>query len=219
MGWLELTALGGRGNFLGMAVETELKFACRDLAGMRDRLRGLGALSGGLHFERNQVFDTPGRGLRSRGVLLRLRQGAGCVLTVKWPAGDGSSRYKVREELETSLGDCDQAMAMLRVLGYEVALVYEKVREEFEHMGSRVCLDILPFGEFVEIEGGEGDITACASSLDLDPERSTAASYHQLNREHRRRNGLPPDDSFVFSEPRRSELLEWVRDREGEREG
>lgn len=190
-----------------MARELEAKFAVDSLDHVRSALKKLGAFEKDCRFERNAVFDTPGRDLKARGELLRLRQTDKAVLTWKRPApGPSVAGVKAMEELETRVDDFETVRGMLRGLGYEEALWYEKCRETWRVGDALVCLDVLPFGEFVEIEGDPRTIAKAASCLGLDMANAKALTYHDLYQEYLARLGLPPADSFIFSEKDKQRL-------------
>ncbi len=195
-----------------MALEIELKYLDADLDVLRARLGEKGAGFMGRHYEFNRVFDDADRTLRSRSVLLRLRRRRGpgrddALLTVKSPSLEKtSSRAKVYVESETVVDNADGMAEALEVLGYRPAFAYEKVREKWSLMGCAVCLDRLPFGDFVEIEGPEDDILACESALGLDPGKRSRETYHALNLAHRERNGLPGNENFLFSDKERENI-------------
>ncbi|MUM78335.1 CYTH domain-containing protein [Pseudodesulfovibrio sp. F-1] len=193
-----------------MPLERELKYADVDLVALRRALSaGGGDSGGGRYFESNLVFDGPGRPLRSSGVLLRLRLRQGqAVLTVKRPpAVAEASALKVFEELETTVGDFSVMRQALEAVGFEAAFAYEKVREKWLFAGCTVCLDHLPFGDFVEIEGDEMSVPRCAEALGLDPATATRATYHALNLERQGDDGGESDENFVFSSEERAKLL------------
>ena len=190
-----------------MCLETELKFYCSDFKELRDKLVILGADFKSRFFEENIVFDTPDRSLRSRGALLRLRSSGANVLCFKETLADSNEEVKTRREIETGVEDFGKTRSILEGLGYRAVLFYEKVREKWLTGTCVVCLDKLPFGNFVEMEGLQDEIYRCASHLGLLKKDSTAKSYHELNREYRRQQGLPQNESFVFTEPLRSKLI------------
>jgi adenylate cyclase class 2 len=190
-----------------MSLETELKFFCSDLEEVRKNLRQIGAKFESRFFEENIVFDTPERSLRCSGILLRLRRTDKNVLCLKQPMPDKDREVKSRREIETKVEDFVQMRIILEGLGYQAALSYEKVREKWQLDRCTVCLDILPFANFVELEAQQEDIYGCASDLRLKTEDSTIKSYHELNREYQKQQGLVQDESFVFAEPTRSELI------------
>jgi len=191
-----------------MSDETELKFPGADLARVRRRLQSHGARFLWRNFERNLVFDTAGRELRDAGVLLRLRQTDVALLTVKRPPKVPRPGFKVQEEIQTEVQDFESMRSILELLGYGVAFAYEKLREEWRLEGCTVCLDRLPFGDCVELEGEPEAMEGCAPLLGLDLDEGSDATYHQLHREHRMAAGLDEEESFVF--PDRSAVqLPW----------
>jgi len=170
-------------------------------------LSALGAQRIGRSFESNVVYDDITRSLKSRGTLLRLReQNSRFILTLKTAAAATSGLAKVYEESETEVLNAPAMRDILAGLGYLPVLRYEKVREEWTHLGCEICLDTLPFGLFAEIEGSEQNIMACAEALSLPQSTASKATYHDLNRQHRTTLGLPPDESFVFDDAAKAKL-------------
>lgn len=206
-----------------MPLEIELKFPVDGFSALRRSLTEAGAVPDPVVFEQNIVYDMPPEAalpgapgpLRAAGVLLRLRRNvakgresrAG-VLTVKLPApADAPQGFKVRREIETEVADFAAMQGIVAGLGYVETLRYEKVRETWSGPGVHICLDRLPFGRFVEIEGQPQDIAAWAARLGLDPAASAAATYHDLHLERCRRLGAPHTDSFVFDPGTADRLL------------
>lgn len=183
-----------------MSLEIEVKYLDVDHTALRARLGSLDALFVGRWFESNAVFDDPQRSLKARGALLRLRERSGrFILTFKYAARvSTAAQAKICEEHETDIADTQAMTEILAGLGYAPALRYEKVREKWKLSGCEVCLDTLPFGQFVEIEGSEAGIQACAEALGLPRDKASAATYHDLNQQDRQARGAPLDESFVF---------------------
>lgn len=192
-----------------MALETELKLIGVDFARLREALRKAGARFLTRAFEQNLVFDDAGRSLRSRSMLLRLRSVAGgSRLTLKRPvAQTATSALKVFDEIETGVADFEAMRAVIEGLGFSAAFAYEKVRETWRSGDVFICLDHLPFGDFVELEGPEPDILACLDRLGLAGFARSKETYHALNLAQRRAQGLAPDESFVFAASERARLL------------
>jgi len=200
-----------------MSLEIEVKYLDVDHAALRARLGSLGAQFMGRWFESNAVFDDPQRSLKARGTLLRLREKSGRVcLTLKRAVDDcacdnatdaARPNTKVCEETETDVADAKSMREILAGLGLIPALRYEKVREKWTVLGCEVCLDTLPFGDFLEIEGDEQDIDACAKALALPRDEASTATYHDLNRQDRAASGTTPDESFVFDDAAKARLL------------
>lgn len=192
-----------------MALEIELKYRDVDHDVIREQLASCGAVRVGVWFESNAVFDDADRGLKAAGTLLRLRRkGDVSVLTVKIPPEQPVPEgVKVFEERECRVADFEAMSGCLSALGYRIVFAYEKVREKWQLDGCAICLDRLPFGMYVEIEGHEDDIRNCAQRLGLPQENACTQTYYSLNMCHRTEKGLPEDESFVFEEAERVRLL------------
>jgi adenylate cyclase class 2 len=191
-----------------MAIETESKFSVDDFSQVESSLRRHGTLAVPWHFERNQVFDSPQGELRSRGFLLRLRNALTTTLTVKRPLAQHSHLPGIKqlEEIECTVHDSKAMVSILQALGYRKILAYEKFRSQWKVQGCMVCLDLLCFGTFVEIEGTGSDILATATLVGLDPQTAISANYHTLFRQYLTRRHLPITNSFVFSRQERTTL-------------
>ncbi len=189
-----------------MTLETESKFPVRDFSLVETNLHHHGAPIAPWYFETNQIYDFPDRDLYLRGVLLRLRKALATTLTLKLPLDtpENIPGLKQLEERECRVEDKDAMASVLQGLGYEKILEYEKFRSTWQVAESRVCLDILCFGSFVEIEGTGRDIFETAGLLGLDPSTASGAAYHRLFQDHLVTRGLPPEDSFVFSHRERT---------------
>lgn len=163
-------------------LEVEVKFMLRDLAPIRGRLVDMGAeIIAPRVFERNVRFDTADEALLARQQLLRLRQDTRVRLTFKGPAAeDVVSEAKVREEIELEVGHFDRMSAVLQRLGFFPIQAYEKYRETYQWRGVEIVLDEVPFGDFIELEGGEADLRAAAEALGLDWSRRILANYLAL---------------------------------------
>jgi adenylate cyclase class 2 len=194
-----------------MALEIERKYRFSDFGVLRTRLRDAQAEYWGREFEENSVWDTPSGSLQQRRILLRLRRAGGeAVLCLKKPPEERkmNSEHKTLEEVETWVASPDEMGSILGHLGFEVAFRYEKLRETWGMDNVTVCLDHLPFGRYVELEGDEESIPRAEAILGLQGCPSTTMNYHQLNKAYRREKGLEERDSFVFSDEERQRLLE-----------
>ncbi|WP_462323847.1 class IV adenylate cyclase [Desulfoplanes sp.] len=189
-----------------MSIESESKFLINDLPGLTGRLNGLGCHVAPWYFERNRVLDTAQATLRNAGILLRVRQANTAKLTLKRPLADlvHTEGIKQLEELECRISDAAVIVQILDGLGFCQTLAYEKFRSKWLVKGCKVCLDILCFGTFAEIEGPPEDIRRVASLLGLDPCLAVGASYHQLYQDHLKQRGCAPRHSFCFSPQERT---------------
>lgn len=192
-----------------MGLEIERKYLHVNLQNLREALTDNGACCLGAHFESNWVFDTAEKKMTETGCLLRLRSQEWAdrtryLLTFKKPSADGSA-FKVREELETVVKDGSELHRILEALGYAVVARYEKVREPWRMCMVEVELDVLPFGNVIELEGSAADIESVQRRLKLDKAEISTKSYHELHQFWLRQNNRLPQLSFVFDEAQRAQ--------------
>ena len=194
-------------------MEHEIKFAAPDLDRTRQELRRIGAVRLGRVFESNRVYDDAQGSLRKAGILLRLRKDGKNLLTVKIPpdAKNAQPGLKVLRELETTVADGEATDAILRALGYRATFAYEKIRETWDASCAagvvHVCLDQLPFGDFLELEGPAEGLRAVAESMGFCMQNGLADTYHALHQKHLQAKKLPPRDGFVFAPEERRAIL------------
>ena len=176
------------------SIETEVKIELADVPEVRDRLLQLGfRIRMPRAFEDNWIFDYPDRSLARRRQLLRVRSfGDRAWITLKTPSRH-STRYKIRQELETELGDAQVVRQLLRSLGFQPSFRYQKYRTVLEPdkpSGRKltVTLDETPIGDFLEIEGSARDILAVSAKLGYKPTDFIQDSYWQLFRKRRPRS-------------------------------
>jgi adenylate cyclase class 2 len=148
-------------------LEIEVKFHLEDPALTRDRLLAIGAQRSPKVFETNIRYDDTHRRLRSSGKLLRLRKDTGCRLTFKSPPPASDTEFKVFHELEVVVGDFQTTSEILKAIGFQPVQTYEKWRETYTVKDVEVCIDTMPYGVFLEIEGSEAGITSMARDLGL----------------------------------------------------
>jgi adenylate cyclase class 2 len=118
--------------------ELEVKFLVSDLAKLEQRLRALGASQElPRTHEVNLRFDTPDGALQMGKQVLRLRQDQAVHLTYKGPS-TSQQGVRVRTEIEFIVEDFGKARRFLEVLGYQVALMYEKYRTTYRLDGVEV---------------------------------------------------------------------------------
>jgi len=162
--------------------ETEIKFRIRDLGALASKLRGLGLdeITPRTH-EMNVLFDLPGRPLRARGDILRIRQyGDSWVLTHKAKVNSDSGPHKVRVETETRVEDGTKMEAILHALQFEPVFRYEKFRAEWKGEQGHIVIDETPIGNFGEIEGPPDWIDRMARDLGISAADYLTDTYGSL---------------------------------------
>ena len=178
--------------------EIKLRFDSADAA----RAAVLATGASPVHSRRLQedcLLDTLDEVLHRRRCVLRLRMEPGkSLLTFKGPVQPAD--MKLREELETVVGDGPLVLRVLEELGFHVWFRYEKYREEFVIDDVIVAVDETPVGTFVEIEGGDRGIAGMALALGRSPADYLFDSYRGLFVEHCRRRGHPVTEMLFDSE-------------------
>ena len=136
-------------------LEREIKLGFLDPEQARRAVLAAGATPlRGRRLQEDYLLDTPDDQLRRRRCVLRVRLECGkTLLTFKGPVQP--SPVKLREEIETVIGDGETMLRCLDALGYAVWFRYQKYREEFTLEDVIVALDETPIGVFVEVEGSE----------------------------------------------------------------
>ncbi len=173
-----------------MTLEIEVKFLLSDPARIRRRLLELGAKSRGRTFEKNIRFEDRQNSFIRAGRLLRLRFDDRTRLTFKSIEPDRGGQFKVYRELEVTVDDFDTMHRLLEAVGFHPAQQYEKWRETLFLEQTEFCLDTLPFGEFLEIEGERESIRTFADRLGLPWENRVLDTYLQIFEKLRRQKGL-----------------------------
>ena len=138
--------------------EIEVKYQLIFLPKVKKLMDAHGFVFTGKVFERNFVFDTANNDLQFSNKTLRLRiltkdlyhlKG---LLTTK--TRQEGSEFKSHDETQTAV---DNPTAILQVLknAFEKHLEYQKFRSTYysESFDIEACVDELPFGTFLELEG------------------------------------------------------------------
>lgn len=176
------------------SLEIEVKFIIADMDAIRAGILSLGAEPRGNGFETNIRFDDEAMHLTQGKKLLRLRQDGRCRLTVKSPPEDADTEFKIFRELEVEVSDSQTMIAILEQLGFYPRQVYEKQRETYLFNHTELCLDTLPYGHFLEIEGRKDDIRQAAGAIGLNWEKRITANYLSLFAILQKQLNLPFED-------------------------
>jgi len=175
-------------------LEREVKLRFGSVEEARDAVTSAGAAP--LRCRRLQedaLLDDKAETLRKRCCALRVRVESGrSLVTFKGPVQ--VSPMKLREEIETVIGDGETMLRCFEQLGYGVWFRYQKYREEYALNDVVIAIDETPVGVFVEIEGGEQGIGDTAEALGCHASDYLLDSYRGLFMEHRRAHGLPDTD-------------------------
>lgn len=143
--------------------------------------------------QEDSLLDTEDEALRRRGSVLRIRIESGkSIVTFKGPIHP--SLVKVREELETLVGDGETLLHLFEELGFHVWFRYQKYREEYALDDVIVAVDETPVGTFIEIEGGDRGIHDTADALGRGPSDYMLDSYRRIYVNECAARGVRPSD-------------------------
>ncbi len=165
-----------------MSFETECKVYIADLDDIHRRLTEAGAVMQKPRiFEQNTRYENQTHTFTINDIVLRLRRDQQVRLTYKAPADNATPGVSTRLELETTVGDYDIADRILRQLGFEPYMIYEKYRTTYELIEeAEIVLDEMPFGVFIEVEGTPEAIDHTLECLGLADAPRIVQSYAEL---------------------------------------
>lgn len=173
-----------------MSAEIEIKFKVESLEALAAKLSQLrfSQITPRTH-EMNTLFDLPGKPLRARGEVLRLRKyGDDWVLTHKGKSNT-KGPHKIRVETETRVAGGEQMEAILRSLQFQPSFRYEKFRAEWKLEPGHVVIDETPIGNFAEIEGPPDWIDSIARQLAVGTSDYITDTYAGLFLAWKKRTG------------------------------
>lgn len=175
-------------------LEIEVKFFIESIDAIQRAILSLGAVPAPRVFETNLRFEDPDGSLLRRKCLLRLRRDPKVTLTFKAPPPVADTAFKVYREFEVEVSDFGTTVRILEALGFRPVQVYEKWRQTLTLGATHLCLDTLPFGSFLEIEGTREAIRRLSGRLGLPWERRILHNYLAIFSRLQTELGLPFQD-------------------------
>lgn len=139
-------------------------------------------------------WDTPDRALLAKDHVLRVRtyrNDAGVRAELDWK---GPTRreggYKLRDELETSIGEPDALAEMLAALGYEVSIAIDRQIVQYDLEGTMIRFERYPrMDDLVEVEGEPEQIERAIAILGLPREGFTTDRLPDFVKRYEDRTG------------------------------
>ena len=175
-------------------LEIEVKFLLDDMPAIQDRIIQLGGISDGPVFETNIRFENESHGLRKNRSILRLRNDRKTTLTFKSDANEPDNQFKINTEYEVVVDDFALMKKILEALGFHQEQIYEKNRETISLHHTILCLDTMPFGSFLEIEGSKENILDMVQRLGLVWEDRIILNYITIFERLKKECHLPFSD-------------------------
>lgn len=172
--------------------EVKLAFASAEAARQAVSLLGLTPMTE-RRLQDDRLLDTADQRLRTERSALRVRaEGGSARVTFKGPVRPAA--MKLREEIETSVGDAETMLRLLAALGFHPWFRYQKFREEYRNTDVVVAIDETPIGTFLEVEGTETGIEAIVQALGRTRADFIVESYYSLFDAWRRTTGSAARD-------------------------
>ena len=141
-------------------------------------LEEIGAVYEGEDFEENSIYG--GGPVDGVGAIIRIRRTQRrAILTFKRRT-ENLSDTKQQIEHETEIADAAAADLILRELGMEPRLVYEKKRRTWHRRDTEIVIDVLPFGLYMEIEGSITAIKEAEMLLGIEDLETEHETYPRL---------------------------------------
>ncbi len=197
--------------------EVELKAVVDDPAALAARLGSRGAIRAFRGRMSDQRYDLPPRTLESQDQVLRVRTfepapGSSRRLTeVAWKGATRQDRgYKVREELQFTVGDAAPVDAMLARLGLVVTDAIDRCVEFYELDGAVLRLEWYPrMDVLLEVEGPPDAIEAAVLASGLPRAGFTPDRLLDFAARYQKRTGTPPALSVAALGGQRPAWPDW----------
>lgn len=119
------------------------------------------------------------------GIFPRIRDEFGkYILTVKVKPKK-KTNYFERKEYSIEISNEKEGINILKLLGFDRVRVFSKKRQEWAFSKVSVCLDVLYFGKFLEIEGEKKDIEEMIKLLGFEGRERVTKAYLALEDEYK----------------------------------
>lgn len=152
-------------------------------------LQELGARFEGADREENTIYGGPALdGPVGMGIVRIRRTQDRSILTFKRRV-ESQSDVKHQIEYETEIANADSMDKIVRQLGLEPKLIYEKRRKTWRLRDVEVVIDELPFGLFMEIEGSMTGIKEAEMLLAIEDVETEHETYPRLTSQLGKRSG------------------------------
>ncbi len=176
--------------------EKEIKLKVNNYESLINSLRKCKAKNLGSAFERTIRFEKNNHGLENEGLFLRVRSGFKNIITLKEKVENGNVHE--RKEFETEIGNVEIVREIINKLGFSKEMIMEKYRSKYNLEKTELCIDELPFGLFVEIEGNEKDIFETVKKLGLNEDDKILVTYWDLFEEYKKNTGKDLGENITF---------------------
>jgi len=172
-------------------LEVEVKFYISNRPDLRHPILQMGAETSGRIFETNIRYEDAENSFIQKKSLLRLRKDRKTTLTFKSKPLNSDRDFKILQEHEVEVSDFHTMQCILKSLGFHEEQTYEKWRETLIFKDLIFCIDTMPFGMFLEIEGKGPEIIKAAQRLGLCWDQRILANYLSIFEKIKTKFNLP----------------------------
>jgi adenylate cyclase class 2 len=170
-------------------LEIEIKIRVKDIKSFLIKVQEKGAvLKKDRYLEENILYDFPSKLLYKKQHAIRLRKIKKKHFITFKGSPQKSRKFKMREEFETEVKNGKQMKKILKSLGLISIFEYKKFRTVYKKKKLKICLDELPIGNFIELEGERNDIVKFAEELGYSKKDFIKLDYIQLIKNHGDKN-------------------------------
>ncbi|MCS6874468.1 MAG: class IV adenylate cyclase [Pyrinomonadaceae bacterium] len=138
-------------------------------------------------FELNKLYTNEHLLMQKAILRLREKNDGKAVLTYKQRI-QNETGVKEHVEYESEVSNPEAIERILESVGFSLKLVYEKRRKAWKIRGAEVCLDELPFGFFMEIEGSISSIIEVEAILGAENYEVEHETYPNLTARFGKKN-------------------------------
>ena len=173
----------GKIKKINMEKEIEVKFKINDLSSFQKNLIKLGVSIQKPFFQTTYGFFS--KDSIKEGIFPRIRDEKDeIVLTVKVKPKE-KSNYFERMEHSVKIKSVEEGINVLKALDFNRMRVFKKIRQECEFLNTKIALDKLYFGDFIEIEGEKEDIEKVINKLGLKSKERITKAYLALEDDYK----------------------------------
>ena len=149
----------------------------------------------GEDFEENTLYD--GGILTEQKAALRVRKIAEKTILTYKRRIQNETNIKHQIEHETKVENAEEIENIIKNLGFEKSLIYEKRRKTWKFRSVEIVLDELPFGLYMEIEGSAMAIAEAEMILGAEDFITEHETYPHLTLKFGKPNGNVIEARFI----------------------
>ncbi len=162
---------------MAIEIETKINLKPEEIEELKENILKLGAVHIKKEKEVDDYFDFDDNRINEMRNAIRLRNNKVLCLKEK---ENIHSEIKEVNEFETEINNDEVIRKIFSKIGLKVMKKKEKIRDKYKLRNCELCIDELPFGFFLEIEGPRAEIITIAKKLGFNEDQFISDTYFQL---------------------------------------